>query len=262
MDTVKEMLDEYYLLFNRSTFILSDPIQVPHNFLLPEDIEISGFLTASLSWGQRPVIIRNALRLVEMMPGGPYEFLMNAEEDDFLRFSGFKHRTFNGQDCIFFLKSLYNIYRNHGGLKAVFYRGFHLYGNIPASINYFRTIFFSIPFPERTLKHVADVFSNAAAKRINLFLRWMVRNDNKGVDFGLWDEIPASSLFIPLDVHTGKIARELGLLKRKQNDWKAVEELTNNLRIFDNNDPVKYDYALFGLSAIGERIKKTGDRIE
>lgn len=257
MDTVKEMLDEYYLLFNRSTFILSDPIKVPHNFLKPEDIEISGFLTASLAWGQRSVIIRNALRLVEMMPGGPYEFLMNAEDDDFLGFSGFKHRTFNGQDCIFFLKSLRNIYCHHGGLKKVFYKGFYLYGNIPATINYFRTVFFSIPFQERTLKHIADVFSNAAAKRINLFLRWMVRKDLNGVDFGLWDEIPASSLYIPLDVHTGKTARELNLLKRQQNDWKAVEELTESLRIFDSNDPVKYDYALFGLSATGERIQET-----
>ena len=246
---IKELLDEYYDLFNRPSFIESDPVQVPHSFSRREDVEISGFLTSAIAWGQRPVIIRNAMSLVESMPGGPWEFLMQADEEQLEYFMNFRHRTFNGTDCCFFLNSLRNIYLFHKGLKGVFEEGYRMTGNIPGAIDHFRNVFFSIPFPRRTLKHIPDVTSNAAAKRLNLFLRWMVRKDDRGVDFGLWD-IPMSALYIPLDVHTSGTARELGLLKRKQDDWKAVRELTYALRKFDPLDPVRYDFALFGLGVI------------
>ncbi len=248
---LKSLLDTYVDYFNRRSFIVSDPIQVPHSFSKREDIEIAAFITATLAWGQRPVMIKNAFSLLESMPDGPYQFLKEADDDTFNYFMNFKHRTFNGIDCIFFLKSLQNIYFYHGGLKTVFENGYRQTGNIPGAIMHFRNTFFSIPFPQRTLKHVADVEKNAAGKRINMFLRWMVRKDDKGVDFGLWN-IPSSALYIPLDLHSGKISRELGILKRKQNDWKAVRELTFRLREFDPDDPVKYDFALFGLSALGK----------
>jgi uncharacterized protein (TIGR02757 family) len=248
---VKRLLDTYVDYFNRRSFIASDPIQVPHSFTKREDIEIAGFITATLAWGQRPVMIRNAFSLLESMPDGPHQFLMESDEDRFSYFDSFKHRTFNGADCIFFLQSLQNIYFYHGGLKSVFEEGYLQTGNIPGAIIHFRNTFFNIPFPRRSLKHIADVENNAAGKRINMFLRWMVRKDDKGVDFGLWD-IPASALYMPLDLHSGKVSRELGLLKRKQNDWKAVQELTFRLREFDPEDPVKYDFALFGLSALGK----------
>ena len=247
-------MEEYHDYFNRPSFIESDPVQIPHLFTAQKDIEISAFLTASIAWGQRPVIIRNAKQLVESMPDGPYEFLMQADETQLEYFSGFKHRTFNGTDCVFFLRSLRNIYMYHKGLRGVFEEGFRIYGNIPETIMHFRNVFFSTAFPQRTLKHVADVSNNASAKRINLFLRWMVRKDDRGVDFGLWD-IPASALYIPLDLHSGRTARELGLLSRKQNDWKAVRELTYELRKMDPDDPVKYDFALFGLGALGKPQK-------
>jgi uncharacterized protein (TIGR02757 family) len=250
---VYELLEEYYDYFNQKAFLTDDPIQVPHQYSKPEDIEISGFIAATLAWGQRPVIIRNANIILESMPDGPHEFLLTADDFQIESFDFFKHRTFNGTDCVFFLKSLQNIYRNHGGLKSVFLEGFSLYGNIPDTLRHFRNIFFSIPFPGRTLKHIPDIDKGAAGKRINMYLRWMVRKDDRGVDFGLWSEIPASALYIPLDLHSGRIARELGLLKRKQNDWRAVNQLTHKLREFDRNDPVKYDYALFGLSAIGKQ---------
>ncbi|MCK4922502.1 MAG: TIGR02757 family protein [Bacteroidales bacterium] len=248
-----QLLEEQYLYFNQKYFIETDPIQVPHYFSKEEDIEIAGFIAASLAWGQRPVIIRNAFYILEDMPGGPFEFLTTAEDYMLQGFENFKHRTFNGTDCVFFLRSLQNIYRNHGGLKNVFYDGYKLYGNIPDTLRHFRQVFFSIPFPGRTLKHIADIDRKSAAKRLNMFLRWMVRKDENGVDFGIWNEIPTSALYIPLDVHSGSVARELGLLKRKQNDWKSVSYLTHKLREFDPDDPVKYDFALFGIGAIGRK---------
>lgn len=248
---LKNFLDSNAEYFNNRSFIASDPIQVPHNFTRREDIEIAGFLTAILAWGQRPVMIRNATSLVESMPDGPFRFITESGTDLFQVFSSFRHRTFNGEDCIFFLSSLQNIYLFHGGLKNVFEEGYKATGNIPGAIMHFRNIFFNIPFPRRSLKHIADIGNNAAGKRLNMFLRWMVRKDDKGVDFGLWD-IPPSALYIPLDLHSGKVSRELGLLKRKQDDWKAVQELTFRLREFDPSDPVRYDFALFGISAIGK----------
>ncbi len=244
---IKEFLDEKVLQYNSKAFISSDPIQVPHSFSKKEDIEIAGFLTATIAWGQRTTIINNARKLVQEMPGGPHDFLLNASDDDLQGFITFVHRTFNGFDCIYFLKSLRNIYQNFGGLGVVFEDSFSSNNNIFYTLVEFRDLFLSLPESGRTSRHVSNVMKGSAAKRLNMFLRWMIRNDHNDVDFGLWKKIPMSALFVPLDLHSGNSARKLGLLKRKQNDWKAVEELTNTLREFDPDDPVKYDYALFGL---------------
>ena len=248
-----EFLQTKYRQFNRPDFIEDDPISVPHLFSAKEDIEIAAFLTATIAWGQRKTIINNAKKLALLMDNSPYQFIMDSnfdhDEDGNLR--RFVHRTFNGVDCICFLKALQNIYVNHGGLQDVFESGIAKHkGNMQLVISDFKKTFFELPHPARTLKHVSDPVTNSAAKRINMFLRWMVRKDNSGVDFGIWNSTNSKHLRMPLDVHTGNVSRKLGLLSRKQNDWKAVEELTNNLVKFDADDPVKYDFALFGLGVI------------
>ncbi len=245
-----EFLEEKHYQYNHSSFIESDPVSIPHNFRNKEDIEIAGFLTAAISWGQRKTIINNAWKLLKMMDNSPYDFIFNSTENDYKSFRNFKHRTFNEYDCIYFLKSLKNIYKNQGGLEKTFSPGFPGKQNedpIFFSIMNFRKIFFSLPHPTRTEKHISNPEKGASAKRLNMFLRWMVRKDKQGVDFGLWKNIYPSDLLCPLDIHSGNVARKLGLLKRNQNDWKAVKELTNSLKKFDKYDPVKYDFALFGL---------------
>ncbi|MGV8139112.1 MAG: TIGR02757 family protein [Mangrovibacterium sp.] len=244
---LKDLLDEKAFKYNQPDFIETDPIQVPKQFARKENIEIAAFLSAGIAWGQRPVIIKNALDLVKLMDHDPFEFLMHSGEQDWQRFSGFKHRTFNGIDCLFFLRSLKNIYKNHGGLEAVFTRGYQSDRTIESALRYFRKIFFGVSCESRSQKHISDIDKGSSAKRLNMFLRWMVRSDEQGVDFGLWKAIPMSSLMLPLDVHTGTQSRQLGLLTRKQNDWKAVLEVTATLRQFDPFDPVKYDFALFGM---------------
>jgi uncharacterized protein (TIGR02757 family) len=246
-ENIKSFLDEKIQLFNRAEFIETDPIQVPALFTSKENIEIAGFLAATLAWGQRPTIIRNALKLIALMKNDPIDFLLNTPEDDWDVFRDFKHRTFNGTDCIYFLKSLKNIYQNHGGLEQVFTDGFRNGNSVTSALVHFRKVFFELEHERRTEKHVSDVEKGAAAKRLNMYLRWMVRNDQANVDFGLWKQIPSSALMLPLDVHTGNVARKLGLLTRTQNDWCAVEEITAKLREFDLEDPIKYDFALFGL---------------
>ncbi|MFP4605474.1 MAG: TIGR02757 family protein [Bacteroidales bacterium] len=242
-----DFLDEKVDLYNCEAFIESDPIQIPKQFDDPRDIEIAGFMAATIAWGQRRTIIANMNKLLEWMGNTPYDFLLNADDDDLYVFSNFKHRTFNGEDCIYFLKSLQNLYRNYGGLGRVFQDAYMKHGAVPESLKEFRKLFFKLPHSRRTQKHVADISKGSAAKRLNMFLRWMVRNDKRGIDFGLWNQINSKDLYIPLDIHSGTVARKLGLLKRKQNDWHAVEELTTALRKFDPDDPVKYDFALFGL---------------
>ena len=244
--SMKKLLDEKVDFYNRPSFIEEDPISIPHLFSAKEDIEISGFLTAVISWGQRKTILSNARKLMKMMDYAPYEFIMGFGGADLKPFEHFVHRTFNGEDCITFLTSLQNIYRHHGGLEKLFSTDAE-YPSIKKSLDRFRNIFLEIPHLPRTEKHVADPFKNAAAKRLNMFLRWMVRRDVRGVDFGIWRKIDPAQLMCPLDVHSGSVARRLGLLKRMQNDWKAVEELTDILRRFDRTDPVKYDFALFGI---------------
>ena len=244
---LKDLLDEKAKKYNHPSFIKTDPIQVPRQFGQKENIEIAGFLAAGIAWGQRPVIIRNALSLMKGMDNDPYGFLMDTCEKEWLHLSDFRHRTFNGEDCLFFLRSLKNIYQNHGGLEAVFTHGYRQTETVASSLMYFRKVFFEVVHKNRSQKHIADITKGASAKRLNMFLRWMVRKDSCGVDFGLWQGILMSSLMIPLDVHTGNQARRFGLLGRKQNDWKSVIELTEKLGQLDPVDPVKYDFALFGM---------------
>jgi uncharacterized protein (TIGR02757 family) len=246
---LKSFLDLKADQYNSVSFIRTDPIQVPRQFDDPKDIEIAAFLTATLSWGQKTTIISKAMELLSGMPGGPHAFIMECGDEDLSSFLSFVHRTFNGLDCIYFLKALQVLYRNYGGLKSIFEESYGIHGDLLRSIVTFRETFFRMADPGRTGKHIADPSRGASAKRINMFLRWMVRIDNRGVDFGLWRGIPMHALYIPLDVHTGSVARKLGLLKRKQNDWEAVRELTGRLQTFDPVDPVRYDFALFGLGS-------------
>lgn len=243
---LKDFLDSKVVEYNHPRFIETDPIQVPHTFKIKEDIEIAGFLTASIAWGNRKSIIHNAYRMMQLLDRAPYDFIMNHKEDDLERLLPFVHRTFNGDDFIQFIKSLQHIYTNHGGLEHIFSVHAEPY-SLQRAIHEFKKTFFEINHLRRTQKHLSDPLKGSAAKRLNMFLRWMVRNDNSGVDFGLWKKLKPSQLSCPLDVHSGNVARKLGLLHRKQNDAKALEELDASLRRLDSNDPVKYDFALFGL---------------
>ena len=242
---LKEFLDEKVLKYNNPDFIESDPIQIPHQFSLKEDMEIAGFLAATIAWGNRKMIIKNSLKMVELLGNSPYDFVMNHKDDDLANFNGFVHRTFNADDFRFFIKSLKNIYQNHAGLEAVL--STKNQDNYQLAIHKFKQVFFEIQHQQRTLKHVSDPIKGSASKRINMFLRWMVRDDNTGVDLGIWKTHSPAHLHCPLDVHSGNVARKLNILTRKQNDWKALTELDITLRSFDKDDPVKYDFALFGL---------------
>jgi len=243
---LKEFLDEKADKYNRLDFIESDPISIPHQFTTKEDIEVSGFLAATISWGNRKMIIRNANRMMALLGNSPFDFIMNHEERNLERLEGFVHRTFNSDDFIYFIKALKYIYEKRNGLEGIF-NEYCTDESLQPAIHRLRNIFFELPHPARTMKHISDPFKGSAAKKINMFLRWMVRKDDRGVDFGLWKSIPPSVLSCPLDVHSGNVARKLGILTRKQNDFKAVAELDTILRTFDRHDPVKYDFALFGL---------------
>lgn len=245
-EALKAFLDEKVEKFYHPEFIETDPIQVPHRFSKKEDIEIAGFLTATISWGNRPAIIKNATRMMKLLDNEPFEFIINSSKSETDQLQSFVHRTFNGNDLVYFVRSLQNIYRNYGGLQQVFESGYKSACSVYGALQYFHQTFFE-PDGERTQKHVSNVGKGASAKRLNMFLRWMCRNDKVGVDFGLWKGIPASKLMLPLDLHTGNVGRKLGLLQRRSNDWKAVEEITANLCAFDPFDPIKYDFALFGL---------------
>ncbi len=243
---LKSFLDEKVALYNNPQFIASDPIQIPHLYTAKEDIEIAGFLTATISWGNRKMIIQNAHKMMTLMGNAPFDFVMSHTENDVLRLENFVHRTFNHLDFKAFIKGLQHIYQNHQGLENVF----TLYqedDSLQQSIHEFKKLFFGIDHQIRSQKHISDPYNNSAAKRINMYLRWMIRQDNKGVDLGIWKNIAPAKLSCPLDVHSGNVARKLGLLTRTQNDAKAVSELDTNLRNLDAIDPVKYDFALFGL---------------
>ena len=243
---LKDFLDEKVIQYNTLDFIESDPVQIPHLFSQKEDIEIAGFLSATIAWGNRKMIIKNSHRMMDLMGNAPYDFVMSHTENDLERLESFVHRTFNGQDFASFIRSLKNIYQNHNGLESVYAKNQEL-ETMQKSIHEFKKTFFEIPHQFRTQKHISDPLNNSAAKRINMYLRWMVRQDTKGVDLGIWKSISPASLSCPLDVHSGNVARKLGLLTRKQNDGKALAELDKKLREFDVNDPAKYDFALFGL---------------
>ncbi|PDH52865.1 MAG: TIGR02757 family protein [Cryomorphaceae bacterium MED-G14] len=243
---IKDLLDFKFFEYNKKSFIEFDPISIPYRFSNKEDIEIISFLISTISWGNRKSIINSGEKLISILGNSPYDFIMNFKENKMTKFS-FVHRTFNSVDLLFFFKSLNNIYKNHNGLENIFSK-FLDEDFVFKNILNFRKVFFSIDHPKRSEKHVSNPIKNSACKRINMFLRWMVRND-KNVDFGIWSKLKPSMLSCPLDVHTANTARKLGLIKRKQNDFKTLKELDKSLRILDKKDPVKYDYALFGLGA-------------
>ncbi len=246
---LKEFLDEKVALYNTPKFIETDPIQIPHQFSKKEDIEIAGFLTATIAWGNRKMIIKNALLMIDLMGNNPYDFVLNHQKEDLDKLNGFVHRTFNAIDFKYFITALNNLYKNLGGLETAF-------STLPdevdmrLAINRFKQSFFKTEHLQRSTKHISDPVKGSAAKRLNMYLRWMVRQDKNGVDFGIWKSLSPSKLSCPLDVHSGRVARKLGLLNRSQNDWKAVSKLDEKLRLLDPKDPAKYDFALFGLGVI------------
>jgi uncharacterized protein (TIGR02757 family) len=243
---LKDFLDEKVILYNTPNFIELDPIQIPHLYSLKEDIEISGFLAANISWGNRTSIIKSAKRIMELMGNSPYDFIMNHSDIHLKKIDGFVHRTFNSTDLITFINALKYLYQNRDGLEGIF-NEYKTSESIQPAIHQLKKEFFAVPHIERTRKHLPDPLTGSAAKKINMYLRWMIRKDDAGVDFGIWKDISPAILSCPLDVHSGNVARKLGILTRKQNDSKAVNELDNNLRKLDPLDPVKYDFALFGL---------------
>jgi uncharacterized protein (TIGR02757 family) len=250
---IKELLDTKYEQFNRVGFIESDPVCIPHLFTKKEDIEIAGFLAATIAWGNRKSIITNATKLMDWMDNRPHDFVLNHSKKEQKPFLKFVHRTFNGNDCVFFLNALQHIYKAHGDLETVFSKGLDANSeNIKTSIVHFRTAFLKTKHLHRSEKHISNPDAKSSAKRLCMYLRWMVRPPQGGVDFGIWKSISPALLCLPLDVHTGRVSRELGLLTRTQNDWQAVEEVTNSLKRMDGKDPVKYDFALFGLGVSGE----------
>lgn len=247
---LKEFLDFKSDQYNNPDFIENDPIVIPHLFTRKQDIEIMGFWSAMLAWGQRKTIINKCNELIRLMDGAPYDFIVNHQDTDLKRFLGFKHRTFNDTDTLYFLEFFRQHYRKSDSLETAFLSS----GTSPDkltvenALNYFRWHFFSLPdYPRRTIKHVSSPAQKSACKRLNMFLRWMVRSDTKGVDFGIWKSLQPADLICPMDVHVDRVARKLGLVSRTQVNWQTAIELTDRLKEFDPSDPVKYDFALFGL---------------
>lgn len=242
---IKELLELLHDRYNCVAFIEEDPISVPHSFSKKEDIEIAGFLAATIAWGQRSQIVKNARYLMNLMDQAPAEFVCGASEAELNRIDCFYYRTFQTADLRFFIRTLRTIYLT-GGLEKIFTEAYQKQQRLSDGLMALYQFFSEIPHEDRSMKHLANIQAGSSAKRLNMFLRWMIRHDKRGVDFGIWKTIPASALYLPLDVHSGRTARELLLLERKQNDWKAVLELTEKLRQFDANDPARYDFALFG----------------
>lgn len=245
LQALRELLDEKHDLFNRPDFVHDDPISIPHRFSRKQDIEISGLFAATLAWGQRKTIINSCNRLLELMGNAPHDFVLNHRDKDLKRFVDFKHRTFNGTDLLYFIEFLRFHYRKYESLEDLFLTDGLTVEN--GLVNFHRS-FFALPdFPTRTVKHVATPERKSACKRINMYLRWMVRRDDRGVDFGIWTRLSPSQLVCPCDVHVERVARKLRLLRQKPLNWNAALELTTNLRQLDPLDPVKYDFALFGM---------------
>jgi uncharacterized protein (TIGR02757 family) len=251
---LKEFLEEKVLVYNHPRFIEEDPISIVHKFSDKRDIELIGLLMATIAWGNRKSILKSGENILKILNYSPYEFIINfnTKDEKAVLQSSFVHRTFNAEDLLFFCKALQQVIKEYESLENLFVKGFQQESeNAGAAICFFRTEMLKLKHQQRQTKHISDPAANSAAKRLNMFLRWMIRNDNRGVDFGIWKQISPSKLSIPLDIHTGSTARELGLLRRQANDGKAVGELDANLRIFDSLDPVKYDFALFGLGVYG-----------
>ena len=247
IENLKAFLDSKVAQYNRLNFIKNDPVSIPHLFSRKQDIEIMGFWAATLAWGQRITIINKCKELISLMDGAPYDFIINHEEPDLKKLLHFKHRTFNDVDTLYFISFFRYHYSNYNSLEDAFIPTAGA-NTVEDCLNYFRNYFFSLPdYPHRTKKHVSAPSQKSTCKRLNMFLRWMVRRDNCGVDFGIWSKIKPSDLIMPCDLHVDRVARKLKLIDRKQTDWQTAVELTRHLREFDPQDPVKYDFALFGL---------------
>jgi uncharacterized protein (TIGR02757 family) len=248
-EEVKSLLDEKYDLYNRPGFIADDPVSIPHLFTKKQDIEIAGFFASILAWGQRKTIINKCKELMAMMGNSPHEFILNHTENDLKALMHFKHRTFNDIDTLYFIHFFKEFYQKYDSLEEAFLLGKSSENEfMKESLIAFHHFFFASEIaPQRTRKHIATPERKSACKRINMFLRWMVRQDDRGVDFGIWHQIKPADLICPCDLHVDRVARKIGLIQRKQTDWQTAEELTQALRKMDANDPVKYDFALFGL---------------
>lgn len=251
---VKSILNRYYRKYNHPDFIPHDPIAIPHLFTRKQDIEIMGFFAAIFAWGQRITIINKCKELIQRMDQQPFQFITQHQQSDLRVLLNFKHRTFNDTDLLYTVAFLQHWYKQHNSLEQAFSNGLSKKdSNIEGALNHFRDTFFGLSHvPQRTYKHVASPKQKSACKRINMYLRWMVRKDNHGVDFGIWNEIKPAQLICPLDLHVQRVATKLGLLQRTQSDWQAAVELTEVLKTFDTKDPVKYDFALFGLGVMQE----------
>ncbi|SDT37302.1 TIGR02757 family protein [Mucilaginibacter mallensis] len=260
IENLKSFLDFKVAQYNQPGFITNDPISIPHLFTKKQDIEIMGFWAATLAWGQRVTIINKCRELIQLMDGAPYDFIINHEEPDLKKLLNFKHRTFNDIDTLYFIAFFRHHYERNESLETAFISptvilsdsegpiNHHTSNEAEAALNHFRSYFFSLPdYPHRTKKHVSSPSQKSTCKRLNMFLRWMVRKDNCGVDFGIWNQLKPADLIMPCDLHVDRVSRKLNLITRKQTDWQTALELTERLREFDPVDPVKYDFALFGL---------------
>ena len=250
-DVLYNLLESKYKTYNTKDFITLDPVCIPHRFSKKEDIEIMGFITAVLAWGQRKTIINKSTELIDRMDGAPHQFITQHQDTDLQQLEGFVHRTFNDTDLLYFVYALKELYTEYTSMEEVFLKGMDKTSlNTEGGLIAFRNYFFSFDHPHRTRKHLSSPETKSACKRLSMFLRWMVRKDKKGVDFGIWTKIQPAQLVCPCDVHVDRIARQLGLITRKQVDWQAAVELTANLKNLDPKDPVKYDFALFGMGVV------------
>ncbi|MFI3316210.1 MAG: TIGR02757 family protein [Rikenellaceae bacterium] len=250
-EDTRELLDSLHERFNREEFIEHDPISIPHRFSAVEDIEIAGLFASTIAWGNRKAIVKSAGRMMEYMDNAPYDFVCNATDKDLQTLQSYVHRTFNGSDLTDFVVAIRSICDEYDSIGKLMVQLYSDSKSVPSLLSNFRARFLLSSHNPHCEKHISSIDKGAACKRLNMYLRWMVRRDNNGVDFGIWDEIPMSALYLPLDVHSGNVARALGLLERKQSDWKAVDQVTRALREFDADDPVKYDFALFGAGIEG-----------
>jgi uncharacterized protein (TIGR02757 family) len=246
-EQIKALLDNRYDQYNRPDFIANDPVVIPHGFTRPQDIEIAGLFAAILAWGQRVTIIRKCRELLARMDQAPYDFIRHHSDEDLKALLGFKHRTFNDTDLLYLVSFLHDFYRQYASLEDAF-TGSGTIADQKLRLEHFYNTVFSLPeAPHRTRKHISTPARKSACKRVNMYLRWMVRRDDRGVDFGIWHTMQPADLVCPCDVHVARVARKLGLITRPQTDWEAARELTAHLRQLDPQDPVKYDFALFGL---------------
>lgn len=250
-EELRDLLEHLHDKYNRPEFIEPDPISVPHAFAGKEDREIAGFFAATIAWGNRKAIVKSARRMMQYMDDAPADFVRNASADELTRLQTYVHRTFNGQDFTDFVLAIRGITQRYGGIGDFFESHYEAEGDMARVLSAFRREFFACEHNPHCEKHLSSIDKGAACKRLNMYLRWFVRRDDRGVDFGLWRKIPASALYLPLDVHSGNMGRALGLLVRKQNDWKATAEITASLREFDADDPVRYDFSLFGAGIDG-----------